>query len=185
MTKEDMKQISDLMDEKFIASEDRMRAEIAASEARTGEKIESCEEKITVTACDEKITACEEKITSCKEQITECNEKIDKVENDLRSEIKKNRISLTRSMQELNAKWVETNEKLDRMLARMEGMDKNMSAMRAEMDAVPKRFDAVETNLGRKISESEAATRRYTEKLFFQVAEGKKKRSTRSSGLEG
>ena len=153
LTKEDMKQISDLMDEKFvafegrmdekfIASEDRMRAEIAASEARTGEKIESCEEKITVTACDEKITACEEKITSCKEQITECNEKIDKVENDLRSEIKKNRISLTRSMQELNAKWVETNEKLDRMLARMEGMDKNMSAMRAEMDAVPKRFDA-------------------------------------------
>lgn len=70
-------------------------------------------------------------------------------------------------MQELNAKWVETNEKLDRMLARMEGMDKNMSAMRAEMDAVPKRVDAVETNLGRKISESEAATRRYTEKLFF------------------
>ena len=58
-------------------------------------------------------------------------------------------------MQELNAKWVETNEKLDRMLARMDGMDKNMSAMRAEMDAVPKRFDAVETNLGRKISESE------------------------------
>lgn len=57
--------------------------------------------------------------------------------------------------------------------------------MRAEMDAVPKRFDAVETNLGRKISESEAATRRYTEKLFFQVAEGKKKRSVRSSGLEG
>ena len=92
---------------------------------------------------------------------------------------------MTRHMQELNAKWVETNEKLDRMLARMEGMDKNMSAMRAEMDAVPKRFDAVETNLGRKISESEAATRRYTEKLFFQVAEGKKKRSVRSSGLEG
>ena len=44
---------------------------------------------------------------------------------------------------------------------------------------------AVETNLGRKISESEAVTRRYTEKLFFQVAEGKKKRSVRSSGLEG
>ena len=79
------------------------------------------------------------------------------MENDLRSEIKKNRISLTRSMQELNAKWVETNEKLDRMLARMEGMDKNMSAMRAEMDAVPKRVDAVETNLGRKISESETS----------------------------
>ena len=37
MTKEDMKQISDLMDEKFIASEGRMRAEIVASEARTGE----------------------------------------------------------------------------------------------------------------------------------------------------
>ena len=71
------------------------------------------------------------------------------------------------------------------LLARMDGMDKNMSAMRAEMDAVPKRFDAVETNLGRKISESEAVTRRYTEKLFFQVAEGKKKRSVRSSGLEG
>ena len=137
-----MKQISDLMDEKFIASEGRMRAEIVASEARTGEKID-------------------------------------------RAEIKKNRISMTRHMQELNAKWVETNEKLDRMLARMDGMDKNMSAMRAEMDAVPKRFDAVETNLGRKISESEAVTRRYTEKLFFQVAEGKKKRSVRSSGLEG
>lgn len=148
MTKEDMKQISDLMDEKFIASEGRMRAEIVASEARTGEKI-------------------------------------DRVENNLSAEIKKNRISMTRHMQELNAKWVETNEKLDRMLARMEGMDKNMSAMRAEMDAVPKRFDAVETNLGRKISESEAATRRYTEKLFFQVAEGKKKCSVRSSGLEG
>ena len=151
LTKEDMEQISDLMDEKFIASEER-----------TGEKIESCEKKIT-----------------------EFDKKIDRMENDLRSEIKKNRISLTRSMQELNAKWVETNEKMDRMLARMDGMDKNMSAMRAEMDAVPKRFDAVETNLGRKISESEAATRRYTEKLFFQVAEGKKKRSTRSSGLEG
>ena len=137
MTKEDMKQISDLMDEKFIASEGRMRAEIVASEARTGEKI-------------------------------------DRVENNLSAEIKKNRISMTRHMQELNAKWVETNEKLDRMLARMDGMDKNMSAMRAEMDAVPKRFDAVETNLGRKISESEAVTRRYTEKLFFQVAEGKK-----------
>ena len=148
LTKEDMKQISDLMDEKFIASEGRMRAEIVASEARTGEKI-------------------------------------DRVENNLSAEIKKNRISMTRHMQELNAKWVETNEKLDRMLARMDGMDKNMSAMRAEMDAVPKRFDAVETNLGRKISESEAATRRYTEKLFFQVAEGKKKRSVRSSGLEG
>ena len=148
MTKEDMKQISDLMDEKFIASEGRMRAEIVASEARTGEKI-------------------------------------DRVENNLSAEIKKNRISMTRHMQELNAKWVETNEKLDRILARMDGMDKNMSAMRAEMDAVPKRFDAVETNLGRKISESEAVTRRYTEKLFFQVAEGKKKRSTRSSGLEG
>lgn len=134
-----MKQISDLMDEKFIASEGRMRAEIVASEARTGEKI-------------------------------------DRVENNLSAEIKKNRISMTRHMQELNAKWVETNEKLDRMLARMDGMDKNMSAMRAEMDAVPKRFDAVETNLGRKISESEAVTRRYTEKLFFQVAEGKKKR---------
>ena len=147
MTKEDMKQISDLMDEKFIASEGRMRAEIVASEARTGEKI-------------------------------------DRVENNLSAEIKKNRISMTRHMQELNAKWVETNEKLDRMLARMDGMDKNMSAMRAEMDAVPKRFDAVETNLGRKISESEAVTRRYTEKLFFQVAEGKKKRSVRSSGLE-
>ena len=118
MTKEDMKQISDLMDEKFIASEGRMRAEIVASEARTGEKI-------------------------------------DRVENNLSAEIKKNRISMTRHMQELNAKWVETNEKLDRMLARMDGMDKNMSAMRAEMDAVPKRFDAVETNLGRKISESE------------------------------
>ena len=143
-----MKQISDLMDEKFIASEGRMRAEIVASEARTGEKI-------------------------------------DRVENNLSAEIKKNRISMTRHMQELNAKWVETNEKLDRMLARMDGMDKNMSAMRAEMDAVPKRFDAVETNLGRKISESEAVTRRYTEKLFFQVAEGKKKRSVRSSGLEG
>ena len=136
-----MKQISDLMDEKFIASEGRMRAEIVASEARTGEKI-------------------------------------DRVENNLSAEIKKNRISMTRHMQELNTKWVETNEKLDRMLARMDGMDKNMSAMRAEMDAVPKRFDAVETNLGRKISESEAATRRYTEKLFFQVAEGKKKRSS-------
>ena len=148
LTKEDMKQISDLMDEKFIASEGRMRAEIVASEARTGEKI-------------------------------------DRVENNLSAEIKKNRISMTRHMQELNAKWVETNEKLDRMLARMDGMDKNMSAMRAEMDAVPKRFDAVETNLGRKISESEAVTRRYTEKLFFQVAEGKKKRSVRSSGLEG
>lgn len=148
MTKEDMKQISDLMDEKFIASEGRMRAEIVASEARTGEKI-------------------------------------DRVENNLSAEIKKTRISMTRHMQELNAKWVETNEKLDRMLARMDGMDKNMSAMRAEMDAVPKRFDAVETNLGRKISESEAVTRRYTEKLFFQVAEGKKKRSVRSSGLEG
>ena len=49
----------------------------------------------------------------------------------------------------------------------LEGMDKNMSAMRAEMDAVPKRFDAVETNLGRKISESEAATRRYTGKTVF------------------
>ena len=145
MTKEDMKQISDLMDEKFIASEGRMRAEIVASEARTGEKI-------------------------------------DRVENNLSAEIKKNRISMTRHMQELNTKWVET---LDRMLARMDGMDKNMSAMRAEMDAVPKRFDAVETNLGRKISESEAVTRRYTEKLFFQVAEGKKKRSVRSSGLEG
>ena len=142
MTKEDMKQISDLMDEKFIASEGRMRAEIVG-------------------------------------------EKIDRVENNLSAEIKKNRISMTRHMQELNAKWVETNEKLDRMLARMDGMDKNMSAMRAEMDAVPKRFDAVETNLGRKISESEAVTRRYTEKLFFQVAEGKKKRSVRSSGLEG
>lgn len=148
MTKEDMKQISDLMDEKFIASEGRMRAEIVASEARTGEKI-------------------------------------DRVENNLSAEIKKNRISMTRHMQELNAKWVGTNEKLDRMLARMDGMDKNMSAMRAEMDAVPKRFDAVETNLGRKISESEAVTWRYTEKLFFQVAEGKKKRSVRSSGLEG
>ncbi len=45
LTKEDMKQISDLMDEKFvafegrmdekfIASEDRMRAEIVASEGR-------------------------------------------------------------------------------------------------------------------------------------------------------
>ena len=146
LTKEDMKQISDLMDEKFIASEGRMRAEIVASEARTGEKI-------------------------------------DRVENNLSAEIKKNRISMTRHMQELNAKWVETNEKLDRMLARMDGMDKNMSAMRAEMDAVPKRFDAVETNLGRKISESEAAARRYTEKLFFQVAEGKKKCSVRSSGL--
>ncbi len=44
---------------------------------------------------------------------------------------------------------------------------------------------AVETNLGRKILESEATTRRYTEKMFFQVAEGKKKRSTRSTGLEG
>ena len=87
MTKEDMKQISDLMDEKFvafegrmdekfIASEDRMRAEIAASEARTGEKIESCEEKITVTACDEKITSCEEKITACDEKIASCEEKI-------------------------------------------------------------------------------------------------------------
>ena len=120
-----------------------------------------------------------------KEEITACDKKIDRVENDLRAEIKKNRVSLTRSMQELNAKWVETNEKLDRMLARMDGMDKNMSAMRAEMDAVPKRFNAVETNLGRKISESEAATRRYTEKFFFQVAECKEKRSTRSSSLEG
>ena len=146
MTKEDMKQISDLMDEKFIASEGRMRAEIVASEARTGEKI-------------------------------------DRVENNLSAEIKKNRISMTRHMQELNAKWVETNEKLDRMLARMEGMDKNMSAMRAEMDAVPKRFDAVETNLGRKISESEAATRRYTEKLFFQVASRLRKFSDSMVGL--
>lgn len=37
----------------------------------------------------------------------------------------------------------------------------------------------------RKISESEAAARRYTEKLFFQVAEGKKKRYVRSSVPEG
>ena len=127
MTKEDMKQISDLMDEKLIASEGRMRAEIVASTCGTG--------------------------TETDPYCVITNE--------------------------------ETNEKLDRMLARMDGMDKNMSAMRAEMDAVPKRFDAVETNLGRKISESEAVTRRYTEKLFFQVAEGKKKRSVRSSGLEG
>ena len=121
----------------LLHREGRMRAEIVASEARTGEKI-------------------------------------DRVENNLSAEIKKNRISMTRHMQELNAKWVETNEKLDRMLARMDGMDKNMSAMRAEMDAVPKRFDAVETNLGRKISESEAATRRYTENCFSRWQAKKK-----------
>ena len=47
MTKEDMKQISDLMDEKFIASEGRMRAEIVASEARTGEKIDRVENNLS------------------------------------------------------------------------------------------------------------------------------------------
>ena len=42
-----MKQISDLMDEKFIASEGRMRAEIVASEARTGEKIDRVENNLS------------------------------------------------------------------------------------------------------------------------------------------
>lgn len=138
MTKEDMKQISDLMDEKFIASEGRMRAEIVASEARTGEKI-------------------------------------DRVENNLSAEIKKNRISMTRHMQELNAKWVETNEKLDRMLARMDGMDKNMSADAGRNgQAVPKRFDSGRDKSGQKNFRIGGSYRRYTEKLFFQVAEGKR-----------
>lgn len=61
-------------------------------------------------------------------------------------------------------------------------MDEKFVAFEGRMD---EKFIASEDRMRAEIAASEAATRRYTEKLFFQVAEGKKKRSVRSSGLEG
>ena len=78
MTKEDMKQISDLMDEKFIASEGRMRAEIVASEARTGEKIDRVENNLSAEIKKNRISMTRH-MQELNAKWVETNEKLDRM----------------------------------------------------------------------------------------------------------
>lgn len=78
MTKEDMKQISDLMDEKFIASEGRVRAEIVASEARTGEKIDRVENNLSAEIKKNRISMTRH-MQELNAKWVETNEKLDRM----------------------------------------------------------------------------------------------------------
>ena len=78
LTKEDMKQISDLMDEKFIASEGRMRAEIVASEARTGEKIDRVENNLSAEIKKNRISMTRH-MQELNAKWVETNEKLDRM----------------------------------------------------------------------------------------------------------
>lgn len=75
---EDMKQISDLMDEKFIASEGRMRAEIVASEARTGEKIDRVENNLSAEIKKNRISMTRH-MQELNAKWVETNEKLDRM----------------------------------------------------------------------------------------------------------
>lgn len=73
-----MKQISDLMDEKFIASEGRMRAEIVASEARTGEKIDRVENNLSAEIKKNRISMTRH-MQELNAKWVETNEKLDRM----------------------------------------------------------------------------------------------------------
>ena len=73
-----MKQISDLMDEKFIASEGRVRAEIVASEARTGEKIDRVENNLSAEIKKNRISMTRH-MQELNAKWVETNEKLDRM----------------------------------------------------------------------------------------------------------